>query len=261
MLRRSMLARISTFLVLLGWLGLRPDPASAAWTVVFRDDGRAQWQQLFKLVGPPCNVITRIGASLRVKSCPTTTAGNQTAMIWPKRSVAGGIKAEFDFTQLTAVPVPGGSMSGLMLLASGDGSAGYPTDVTAWGAQCCATPLTAIGYAHHMRGLQLNFAYRNDPRGNSTIRLRGLKGAAGDYEELGESAALFPFTNGRAYHITAVRAGSRLTVTARDTVNGTTRSFTITHPYIGALGSGWIGVRQMQARESKFANFKVSTGS
>jgi hypothetical protein len=109
-----------------------------------------------------------------------------------------------------------------------------------------------------MRGLQLNFAYRFDPRGNNFIRLRGLKGSAGSYEPLGE--AEIPMVDGRAYHLTVIRAGAQLTVKVQDKVTGLTKSFSASHPYIAGLGSGRVGYRQMVARSSSFSNLKVATG-
>jgi hypothetical protein len=261
MLKRTILARLAASLMLLAWALPTTGEAGAAETVVFRDDGRANWQQLFKKVGLTCATATRAGPSLRITSCPVSGGtGNKTAMVWALTRVsAPGFKVEFDYTHHSATASPGGTMTGLMLLASGDGSTGYPVDVTRWGAQCCAGPPNpATGYALRMRGLQLNFANRFDPRGNNFVRLRGLKGAVGSYEELG--AAEIPVADGRAYHVTAVRAGTRVTISFRDNVTGTTRTLAANHPYIGTLGPGWVGIRQMPGRSSNVANLKVSTG-
>lgn len=232
--------------------------AAAAWTTSFTDDGRSQWAQLYKLVGPSCNTIARSGTTLRVTSCGLSVSGSKTAMLWPRKKVAGKVRVEFDFTQHSAVPVTDGSMSALLILASGDGTAGYPVDVTTWGVQCCATPVTPNGYAPHMYGLQINFAYKNDPRGNATIRVRGLKGAAGSYEELGQSPPLFEFVDGRRYRVTANRNGSTIRVYVQDTVTLVKKSFSVVHPYIGSLGEGWIGFRQMQARSSSIGNVSIA---
>src|SRR5690242_21440685 len=88
--------RLLGALPILGGLCSATGTANASWTVAFKDDGRAQWQQLFKPVGQSCNVITRSGASLRVKSCPLTASGNQTAMVWARKKVSGRIKVELD---------------------------------------------------------------------------------------------------------------------------------------------------------------------
>jgi hypothetical protein len=248
---------LASLIVLLGVVA-GAQPADAAWTVVFRDDGRPQWQQLFKLVGPPCNVVGRNAASLRVTSCPLSVAGSRAAMVWPKLRLSGGIKVEFDYTHFSAAPVVGGTKSALMLFARGDGSAGWPADVTTWNAQCCGNP---SGYGPKMWGLQLNFASRNDPRGPGFMRLRALKGSTRSYQELGLSTPNFPFVNARTYRFTVTRAGSTLTIRVRDSVTGQTGSFVVTHPYIGSLGPGWVGFRQMQARSSRIANFRISTGS
>ncbi|HMR30881.1 MAG TPA: hypothetical protein PKA13_24950 [Geminicoccaceae bacterium] len=258
MLRRVLpggrLAVLALLLALLAAAGA----AHAAATVLFRDDGRTQWQQLFKLVGPTCNSITRSAASLRVTSCPVGGTGSRAAMVWAKRKLSGGIKIEFEYTHFSATPVSGGSMSGLMLFASGDGSAGWPTDVTTWGAQCCGNP---SGYGPKTWGLQLNFASRNDPRGNTLMRLRGLKGTKSSYEEIGLSTPDFPFVNSRTYKFTVVRNGSKVTISVRDNVTNITKTLVANHPYIGSLKPGWVGFRQMAGRSSRFANLKISTGS
>lgn len=53
---------LAALALLLGLL-LMPQRGEAAWTVAFRDDGRPQWQQLFKLVGPTCTSRTVIPGS------------------------------------------------------------------------------------------------------------------------------------------------------------------------------------------------------
>ena len=250
----------SGFAAAIVWLGLlaAPQRAEAAWTVAFKDDGRTQWQQLFKHVGPSCNVIVRGAASLRVTTCPLTATGSKAAMVWPLKKFSGGIKVEFDYTHYSAAPFEGGTMSGLMLFASGDGSAGWPVDVTTWSAQCCGNP---SGYGPKLWGLQLNFASRTDPRGYTLMRLRALKGSQGSYQELGLSTPDFPFVNSRTYKFTVVRNGGTVNIAVRDLATGITKSLIVTHPYIANLKPGWVGFRQMQARSSKIANFKISTGS
>jgi hypothetical protein len=179
MLKRTMLARLAATLVLAGCLLPPAREAVAAETVVFRDDGRPAWQELFKLVGPTCNKVARAGPALRITSCPHTATGSKVAMVWARARVAApAFRVEFTYTHHTASrPPQGDTVTALMLLASGDGTAGHPVDVTRWGAQCCNGPShPTTGYAHHMRGLQLNFAYRFDARGNDFMRLRALKG-------------------------------------------------------------------------------------
>lgn len=260
MLRRTILSRLAGSFMLLGLAVPTAGKVDAAETVLFRDDGRANWQQLFKKVGPTCTKVAREGKRLRVTSCSVGGTGNRTAMAWALPNIsAPGIRIDVDYTHHTATPAPDGTMTGMMILAKGEGSSGYPVDVTKWSAQCCAGPTKpTVGYAHHMSGLQLNFAYRHDPRGNDFIRLRGLKGTAGSYELFGEAA--IPMVDGRAYHLTIIRAGAALTVRVQDKVTGTTKSFTASHPYIDGLGSGWVGYRQMAGRSSSFANLKVATG-
>jgi hypothetical protein len=235
----------------------RADPAYKA---IFRDNGRPTWQHLFKLVGPPCDEVTREGKRLRVTSCPHNVAGSKVAMVWALAEVdAPAFTVKFDYTHHGASPPPqGDTVTALMILAGGDGTTDRPADVAEWDAQCCNGPShPTMGYARHMRGLQLNFAYRFDRRGNDFMRLRALKGAADDYEQIGEVADV-PIADGRAYRFTVVRDGADLSVTVRDNVTGMTRSLAVSHPYIGELGAGRIGIRQMAGRSSSVTGLKVS---
>lgn len=260
MLKRTMLARLAATLALAGCLLPSAGEAVAADTVVFRDDGRATWQELFGLVGPTCDKVARAGPALRITSCPHTATGSRVAMVWARTRIAApAFRVEFTYTHHSASrPPQGDTVTALMLLASGDGTTGHPVDVTRWGAQCCNGPShPTTGYAHYMRGLQLNFAYRFDARGNDFMRLRALKGAADDYEQVGEAAGV-RIADGRAYRFTVVRDGATLNVTVRDTVTGTTKTLTATHPYIGGLGAGWVGVRQMAGRSSSVAGLRVT---
>ena len=255
--------RIAAACMLVAGATLAPSSAGAVETVVFRDDGRARWRELFAPVGPTCAAVTRSGTGLRIQACPPGGTGN---VVWARTKVVPGtaakIKVEFDYKLISAVdPTPGsstdtGTMSGIMFLASGDGTTGFPVDVTRWGAeQCCG----GVGvYGPHMVGLQLNFAYRFDPRGNAVMTLRALKGSLGNYQELGDQPDIFPVQTNRSYHVSMVRGGSTVTVVLKDNVTLAERSFSVTHAQIARPVNGWIGLRQMVGRTSLMTNFKIT---
>lgn len=251
--------RLAAVVALMGALLVAPGRAEAAWKVAFRDDGRANWRELFGVVGASCNTITREGAGLRIQTCPVAAAGNRTAMIWARKQFSGKVKVEFDLVHFGREPTPGGTIRGLMLFARGDGTKGFVTDPTKWKAQCCSSPTGSTGYGPRTRGLQHNFVYRDHAdTPDAAMRLRGLKGTPDGYGRLADAPSNFLIEDGRSYHVTATRIGNRLTIDVKDNGTGTTNSFTTTNAYIGGLGSGWIGFRQMQGRDELFSNFKIS---
>src|SRR3954454_20677456 len=63
-------ARIAAVCLLVAGAALAPSGAGAVETVVFRDDGRAQWQELFAPTGPTCAAGTRRATRLRVQAPP-----------------------------------------------------------------------------------------------------------------------------------------------------------------------------------------------
>src|SRR3954452_7294781 len=139
-------ARIAAVGLLVAGAALAPSGAGAVETVMFRDDGRAQWQELFAPTGPTCAAVTRSGTSLRVQACPPGPGGTGN-VVWARPEVVPGtakVKVEFNYKLISAVdPTPDnpndtGTMSAIMFMASGDGAPGFPFDVTKWGAaQCC----------------------------------------------------------------------------------------------------------------------------
>ena len=136
-------ARLAAVCLLVAGAALAPSGAGAV-SVVFRDDGRAQWQELFAPTGPACAAVTRSGTGLRIQACPPGGMGD---VVWARPEVVPGaakVRVEFDYKLIGAIdPTPGnpndtGTMSAIMFMSSGDGAPGFPFDVTKWGAaQCC----------------------------------------------------------------------------------------------------------------------------
>ena len=254
--------RIAAVCLLVAGAALAPSSAGAIETVMFRDDGRARWQELFAPTGPACAAVTRSGTGLRIQACPPGGTGD---VVWARPKVVPGaakVRVEFDYKLLSAVdPTPDnpndtGTMSAIMFMASGDGAAGFPFDVTTWGAaQCCG----GVGvYGPHMLGLQLNFAYRFDPRGDAVMTLRALKGSSGNYQQLSDAPPVFVVQTNRSYHVTMLRGGGTVTVTLKDNVTRAAKSFSVTDAYVARPVDGWVGFRQMVGRTSLVTNFKVT---
>jgi len=261
---RGLRACLAAVGLLVAGVALVPGGAGAAETVVFRDDGRAQWQELFAPTGPTCAKVARSGTALRIQACAPGPGGTGD-VVWARPEVVPGaakVRVEFDYKLISAVdPTPDnpndtGTMSAIMFMASGDGTTGFPFDVTTWGAaQCCG----GVGvYGPHMLGLQLNFAYRFDPRGDPVMTLRALKGSVGSYQQLSDAPPVFAVQTNRPYHVSMVRGGSTVTVTLKDSVTRATKSFSVTDAYIARPVNGWIGFRQMIGRTSLVSNFKVT---
>ena len=109
-----------------------------------------------------------------------------------------------------------------------------------------------------MLGLQLNFAYRFDPRGDAVMTLRALKGSLDNYQQLSDAPTVFVVQTNRSYHVSMIRGGSTVTVTLKDNVTQMKKSFSVTDAYIARPVNGWIGFRQMVGRTSLVSNFKVT---
>jgi hypothetical protein len=189
MLKRTILASFAASFMLVGSFIPTAGEAVPPRPVLFRDDGRSTWQQLFKLVGPTCAKAAREGKRLRVTSCPLGGTGNRTAMVWA----------------LPRSPRPGSGSTSTTLHHNRGGGPGRHHDRADDPRQRGrvdrlpgrrhevgrpvlrrADPPDDRLRPPHARA-PAHFAYRFDPRGNNFIRLRGLKGSAGSYEPLGEA--------------------------------------------------------------------------
>src|SRR3954452_24521052 len=125
MSQRGLRGRIAAVCLLVAGAALASSGASAAGTVLFRDDGKAQWQELFAPTGPTCAKVTRSGTALRIHACPPDGTGD---VVWARPEVVPGtakVRVEFDYKLLSAIdPTPDnpndtGTMSAIMFMASG----------------------------------------------------------------------------------------------------------------------------------------------
>jgi GH24 family phage-related lysozyme (muramidase) len=209
-----------------------------SWTEVVSP---VSWTAQFNNASAACSSIAASTAIARLRACPDTGADFESAMLWSKQKFTGDVKVEYDYTLNGTPNVNGGNISALILMADPIGP------INQWGAHTYVT-----AYSPSLAGLQMNYAYVNDPRGDNALRLRGLKSSAGNYEELG--TGVITFTPGRTYHIVATKGCDRFTVT----VDGTT-ILDEAASYIDSLGSGYVGFREMIARDATISNVSVST--
>ena len=218
---------------------------------MFSDAGTEDWKENWFLEGNKAWVSNGTDGMI-FSAGPVEKEQASHAVLWTKRSFAGDIKIEYDFTRLDT------SFRGvniLYLLASGSGEAPYAEDITEW-SELRRVP-TMSKYFHNMNTYHISYATtrpdddyvrarRYIPEGK-TLRGTNLEP---DYRNTGL------FHPGTTSHITVIKRGDWLFMEVDHP--GQRRLFawrTDTHQKID---QGHVGFRQMFTRSSRYKNIRIS---
>ena len=241
------------------------DPAEKAfaaaerlsWTVVFEDDFRNGYTANWLLDGVQAQTASTPGG-LEIVSGPQ--AGNDSAhvVLWTRRRFSGPLKIEYDFTRLDGSEAE--SVCIVYLHATGSGAGPYAEDITAW-SERRQVPAMKL-YFEHMNAYHISYAVTSPAtEGGDYVRARRYvpetgKGLAGtaltpEYDHVGW------FKRGVTYRMTVILFGDKLYLQASD--GAEKRLFWFDTSTLPPLDEGYVGLRQMWARASRYANFKIST--
>jgi hypothetical protein len=183
--------------------------------------------------------------------------------LWTRTPVDGDFTARFRYTRLDAHEVsPERGMATLFYWATlGEGTAIWPTDISAWGGYTAAEPVVPTTYAKHARGIRLSFNTFNSPRPrfSDQVRARYFFFTADEARPAipPESQEVFRFPMGEARDIAIARQGDGLTFTSEAAANSVTRQ-SFKHPFIAQYRNGWIGFVLMPGRQCQIENFNLT---
>lgn len=229
---------------------------SLPWTVAFEDDLTggfgADW-----LVDGRLATFTSTPAGTEVACAPLVGNDSAHTVLWARERFTGPIKVEWSFTRLDDSPAE--SVCIVYLHATGSGEGPYTADITAWAERRRVPAMKA--YFDRMNAYHISYAVTSPgTEGGDYVRARrylplagrGLAGTAlsPEYDHVGW------FRRGVTYRMTVILYEGTLYMQA---TNGDDRRLfwfdTTTAP---PLDEGYVGLRQMFARESRYADFRVS---
>lgn len=226
------------------------------WRLAFSDNGTGRWSDDWVLFGNPERIsVTNGPDGMTFRAGDGTDANADHAILWSKRSFSGDLRVEWDYTVLdrysSTIP-PNGYCSALMLYSSGAGTFGLPTELLAWPQQARQADTSGRYFHERTRGLQLNYAFVGDPRGNR-FRIRANPG----YLLGTESDETDFFRPGASYHVAVEKTGAVVGVKVAELSSGREFSTTFADPLLQNYSSGRIGLRNMNRRESRYAKVRV----
>lgn len=231
-------------------------PAHQNWDLVWTDSGAENWSEDWLLFGSPDRIsVTNSPGGMTLRAGDGTDAKADHAILWSRRSFAGDLRVEWDYTVLdrySSVVPPGGYCSALLLYGHGIGSAEAPADLLAWSPQARQADTSGRTMSETTSGLQLNYAFVGDPRGNR-VRLRVNPG----YRLGAESAETDFFEVGVPYHVAIEKHQATLSITVTESRSSRVFSTRFDDPLLHQHSNGRIGFRNMNRRESVYANIRV----
>jgi hypothetical protein len=226
------------------------------WTLAFEDDFQSGYAANWLVDGARAR-LTCTPDGLTVVSGAQANNDSAHVVLWTRERFAGPLKIEYDFTRLDDSPAE--SVCILYLHATGSGVDPYAEDITRW-AELRQVPAMKL-YFEHMNAYHISYAVTSPAtEGGDYVRARryvpetgkGLSGTAlvPEYDHVEW------FKRGVTYRMTAILYGGKLCLQASG--GGEKRLFWFDTASLPPLDEGYVGLRQMWTRTSRYANFRVS---
>jgi hypothetical protein len=253
---------VSVLSVLTGASALASRPLGVqqpAWHVVLSDDGTGNWKDNWFLFGDPSRGIgvTNSTEGMTLRAGDGTNPKSDHAVLWTKATFSGDLRVEYDFTVLdrysTSIP-SNGYCSAVLLYSRPSASAPFASDLADWPVARRNADTSGRALNEAVDGLQFNYAFNGDPRGNR-FRLRANPG----YVLIGESVEMKLFAPGIEHHVVVEKRGDSMTVSAAGS-DGQRFAKTFSAPPLAKQSSGHVGLRNMNRREARYRNIRISSG-
>jgi hypothetical protein len=231
---------------------------NAAWQQVLFDSGDKNWREHWVVDGL-IGTIENTPEGMHVKAGPEANNHSHHLVVWTKKSFAGDIKVEYEYTrtdnQVRYVSI-------LYLLATGEGTPTFDKDIMNW-ADYRREPYMRH-YFDNMNTYHISYAafgMTNNDAEKDYVRARrymplankGLKGT----DLKGDSFNTGFFKTGVPHRITVIKKGHQLWMKIAN--KDKTQFYqwdTTSHP---AIYDGRIGLRHMFTRSAIYKNFTVLT--
>lgn len=229
----------------------------ADWHEAFSDPCTDDWQANWQLDGQHAR-ITQSEQGMDFSAGDTAGDDADHAVLWTRKSFAGDIRIEYDFTRLDDARE---FVTILYVQATGSGEGHYDKDITRW-ADRRAVPAMRT-YFDHMHTYHISYAaydWGNDDPANDYIRARrympetgrGLEGTDLLPDAYAQTALFAP---GVPHHITIIKSGHDLFMH----ITNLKRSLLChwdTAPF-PPITEGRLGLRHMYTRAGRYRNFRV----
>lgn len=181
--------------------------SQALWIPALVDAGTGRWSDHWLLFGDPDRGITVTNGTdgMTLRAGDGTDPRKDHAVLWTRATFAGDLRIEYDYMVLDRYSTPlteGGYCSAVLIHSRVTSSSTLPADIANWSAEQRNTDTSGRALNAVMDGLQLNYAFVGDARGNP-FRLRSNPG----YRLVGESAGMPVFDAGTEYHIVVEKVG------------------------------------------------------
>jgi hypothetical protein len=231
----------------------KPDWVKAA--LLFEDRGTENWKVKWMLDGQRAKVINS-EKGMELIAGPEAKNDTCHTVLWTQQSFTGDICIEYDYTRTDTAT---SFVNILYFLATGEGSAEYPTDIALWNEKRIVPHMRT--YFHHMNTFHISYAALTENGTNDYIRLRRydppqkrLKGTdiPEDYFQTGLFKSNVP------YHIEVYKFGNQIEMHIQNKENASEAllcKWDVTgYP---PCDSGRIGLRHMYTRSARYKDVKV----
>ncbi len=225
------------------------------WKSVLSDSGTKDWNAQWFLDGDKSTVAnTKDGMVL--KSGPIEGGDASHAVLWTKQSFSGDIRVEYDFTRLDSNK-DHVSVCIFYLQATGTGKAPHVPDIFQW-RDLRKVPTMSL-YYNFMNCYHFSYACTGGKDFNY-VRARRYP-AKGSFDADTRIEPSYDkvdlFKPGETWHMVFQKLGTDLSFTA--TRGDDKHTWTWDASKFPPVAEGRLGLRQMRGRESRYANFEVST--
>lgn len=242
--------RVVLGLVVIGCLFCAKDLLADDWVEVFSDTGTGDWVDQWFLEGDKA-AITNGNDGMTFAAGPVLNENASHAVLWTKRSFAGDVKVEYDYTRLDSNMDAGVNI--LYIQATGLGTKEWPADI----AQSSEKRWEPWMKYYFLYMNTLHISYASDGRYVSARRY-----PSADTETFNVSTQFEPkytdldlFQPGELWHITAIKNGDRLQFIAEH--GGQLHKFSWDLNQFPEVTEGRIGLRHMWTRSSRYRNIRV----
>ncbi len=228
--------------------------AAVNWREVFSDPGTGDWRKHWFLDGE-VGAVTNSPEGMTLTAGPEFKNDAHHMVLWTKRSFAGDLKIEYDFTRLDEERR---CVTILYIQASGSGKDGFDKDITTWSDLRKVPAMSS--YYDNMHTYHLSYAAFGDTGKEQTSYIRGRRYMP--HRNGLKGTELTPdyhfdtlFATGVKHHITVIKRDRDLHLRIENPDG--VRYCHLHNGKLPVVTEGRIGLRHMFTRSARYMNFRI----